>query len=61
MTDQLLTVPEVAERLRVGKRTVYRMAKEHRLTFIRVEGQLRFPTSALDAYLQGGTIGAVPR
>lgn len=60
MTD-LLTVPEVAERLRVGQRTVYRMAKEHRLTYIRVEGQLRFPLDKLEAYLTAGTVEAVPR
>lgn len=61
MTESLLTVPEVAERLRIGQRTVYRMVKEHRLSYIRVEGQLRIPTSALEDYLTAGTVTAVPR
>lgn len=61
MTKKLLTVEEVAETLRLQPRTVYRMAKDHKLTFIRVGGQLRFPADAFEAYLEAGTIAAVPR
>lgn len=60
MTSRLLTVAEVADRLRVTPRTVYRMAKEHRLTYIRVNGgQLRFPAEDFEAYLTAGRVEAV--
>lgn len=59
MTAQLLTVAEVAERLRVTPRTVYRLASDHVLTFIRVGGQLRFPSDDFEAYLTAGRVEAV--
>lgn len=59
--SQLLTVAEVAERLRLSHRSVYRLAKEHRITFIRLSGQLRFPEDALEAYLTAARVEAVSR
>ena len=62
MTDRLLTVAEVAERLRLSHATVRRMAKEHRITFIRpLGGHLRFPEDAIEEYLQAARVEAVRR
>lgn len=58
---QLLTVPEVAERLRISQRSVYRLAKEHRLSYVRVSGQLRFPADEFEAYLTSALVPAVRR
>lgn len=59
MATHLLTVAEVADRLRVTPRTVYRLVAEHRLTFIRVGNQLRFPSDDFEAYLTAGRVEAV--
>lgn len=59
--SRLLTVAEVADRLQLSHATVRRMAKEHRITFIRLSGQLRFPEDALEAYLTAARVEAVAR
>ncbi|MCH7825604.1 MAG: helix-turn-helix domain-containing protein [Acidobacteria bacterium] len=48
---RLLTVPEVADFLRINKSTVYRMAKQGRLPATRVGRQWRFRKSVLDSLL----------
>jgi excisionase family DNA binding protein len=52
----LLTVPEVAERLRVSRPTVYRRIRAGEIPAIRVgntSGALRVPADELDAWLYG--------
>ncbi len=50
--ERYLTVPEVAELLRVSDKTVYRLKK--RLGGVKVGGSLRFPESRVRRRLEGG-------
>lgn len=55
MTDELLTVEEVARELRVAKLTVYRAVENGRLAAVRLgsdSGRLRIPRSAVSDYLR---------
>lgn len=58
--DDLLTVQEVAEWLRVSPFTVYRLASELGATRVgsRSRGQLRIKTAAVHAYIASRTIPA---
>lgn len=48
------TVADVADILHVSQKTVYRLVKEGDITGIRVRGQIRITSTALEQYLQGG-------
>jgi excisionase family DNA binding protein len=48
---RLLTVREVAERLRVSTATVYALCKRGALQHVRVANAIRVPESALAAFL----------
>ena len=48
------TVPEIAIILRVSVKTVYRLVKSGDIPAIRVRGQIRITSSALQIYLNGG-------
>lgn len=52
-----LTVPEAAERARVGARTIYSEVKAHRLRAAKVGGkkQLRFRAEWIDSWLESST------
>ena len=50
-----LTIPEVAERLRVSDKTVRRLLKRGELRGLKVGAQWRISTSDLVAFEQGGT------
>jgi excisionase family DNA binding protein len=46
-TCRLLTVPEVAERLRTSRATVYRLVAEGRILAVRISsGAIRVPSSS---------------
>ena len=47
----LLTVTEVAHRLRVSKMTIYRLITDYHLPALRVGRSYRIPTSAVTNYL----------
>ena len=49
--DPLLTVSEVAERMRVSNMTVYRLIKSGQLSAIRVGKNYRIRRSDVDRYL----------
>lgn len=51
MTASLLSVPEVATRLGVGARFVYRLVDERRIPFIHVGRYLRFEPADVEDYL----------
>ncbi len=53
-SSDLLTVKEVAERLRVSQPTILRMIDDGELPAIRVRNQWRIRRSDLDDYLQRG-------
>jgi excisionase family DNA binding protein len=52
MTDEILTLPEVALLLKVAEKTVYTMAQGSELPAFKVRGQWRFKRSDLDAWIE---------
>ena len=52
------TVNDVASILKVSTKTVYALIHDKQLKSIRVRGQIRIPSKALDVFLKGGlTVG----
>jgi excisionase family DNA binding protein len=49
--DELLTVPEVMARLRLGRSTVYDLIRSHRLVSITVGRARRIPLSSLREFI----------
>lgn len=58
MDDQILTVAEVALRLRVSKMTVYRLIRSGELASVRVGRSFRVEPGALKIYLDRSRTGA---
>ena len=56
MSDQLLTVTEVAERLRISKMTIYRWIDEGRLPAMQFGKQFRVRAADLDAIVAGAQV-----
>ncbi len=54
--DRLLTVQEVATRMRVSTMTVYRLIKTGDLAASRVGHSYRLPASAVEEYLRRGVV-----
>jgi excisionase family DNA binding protein len=52
MPDRLLTTRELHERLQLDRVTIYRMVKAGELPALRVGGQWRFSSDAIDAWLE---------
>lgn len=52
MDHELLTVPEAAKLLRVGRDTAYWLVSEGRIPHVRVGKQIRVPRAALLAHLE---------
>ncbi|MER6525437.1 helix-turn-helix domain-containing protein [Streptomyces sp. NPDC001508] len=52
-TPELLTVPEVMERLKVGRTKVYDLIRTRRLVSIKVDGCRRIPTDAVREFIDG--------
>ncbi len=55
MTDEILTVAEVAKLLKVADKTVYTMAQQGEIPCFKVRGQWRFRRSDIDAWIQEQT------
>lgn len=53
MADKLLTTRELQDLLQLDRVTIYRMVKEGELPALRVGGQWRFSSEAIEAWLQG--------
>jgi len=51
MSDQVLTVKEVAEYLKVNERTVYRMAVDGRIPAFKVGASWRFKQKELEVWI----------
>lgn len=51
MSDSLLTVPEVAEYLRVKPRTVYQWVWRRRIPFLKAGSTVRFRRAEIDEWL----------
>ncbi|MEZ4767336.1 MAG: PocR ligand-binding domain-containing protein [Caldilineales bacterium] len=53
MNDRLLTTRELQDLLQLDRVTIYRMVKDGELPALRVGGQWRFSSEAIDAWLSG--------
>lgn len=52
MQDEILTLPEVAQLLKVAEKTVYSMAQKGQLPAFKVGGQWRFKRVDLDQWIE---------
>ncbi|OEU92030.1 excisionase [Streptomyces abyssalis] len=50
--DELLTVPDVMARLKLGRSTVYDLIRSHRLASITIGRSRRVPTSSLSDFIE---------
>lgn len=57
MSDEILTVQEVAKLLKVADKTVYTMAQRSELPAFKVRGQWRFRRADLDSWIAKQTFG----
>ncbi len=53
--DEILTIPELAELLKIADRTVYALAQRHELPAFKVGGQWRFSRAAIDLWIEERT------
>lgn len=51
MNDQILTVKEVADYLKVNERTIYRLATEKKIPAFRVGASWRFKKDEVDTWI----------
>jgi excisionase family DNA binding protein len=52
MQDEILTLPEVAQLLKVAEKTVYSMAQKGQLPAFKVGGQWRFKRVDIDQWIE---------
>ena len=52
MTDEILTLPEVAQLLKVAEKTVYTMAQKGEFPAFKVRGQWRFKRIEHDQWIE---------
>lgn len=52
MQDEILTLPEVAQLLKVAEKTVYSMAQKGQLPAFKVGGQWRFKRVDIDLWIE---------
>jgi excisionase family DNA binding protein len=58
-TESFLTVPEVAERLRMTTMTIYRWIEDGKLPAVQIGKHYRIKSSDLDAVLESSVVGTV--
>lgn len=58
-TGEILTIDEVAAYLKVGKRTVYRLAAARRIPAFKVGGTWRFRRQEIDLWIKKQTAGTL--
>ena len=51
------TVKQVANILHISPKTMYQIVRDRQITVIRVRGQIRITSTALDDYIRGGNNG----
>lgn len=54
MTIELLTPEEVANRLKLNRRTIYRWLRQERLHGVKMGSMWRIPEDEIEALLKGG-------
>ena len=52
METDILTIPEVADYLRITEKTAYRLASERKLPAFKVGGSWRFRKGEIDAWIE---------
>jgi excisionase family DNA binding protein len=52
LVDEILTLVEVAQLLKVGEKTVYTMAQKRELPAFKVRGQWRFKRDDIDTWIE---------
>ena len=52
MPDEILTLPEVAQLLKVAEKTVYTMAQRGEIPAFKVRGQWRFKRQDIDHWIE---------
>ena len=52
MPDEILTLPDVAQLLKVAEKTVYTMAQKSQLPAFKVRGQWRFKRNDIDQWIE---------
>ena len=52
LADEILTIVEVAQLLKVAEKTVYTMAQKRELPAFKVRGQWRFKRDDLDTWIE---------
>ncbi|SES23055.1 helix-turn-helix domain-containing protein [Streptomyces qinglanensis] len=52
MADELLTVPDVMARLKLGRSTVYDLIRSHRLPSITIGRSRRIPAAAVHDFIR---------
>lgn len=57
MSEEILTLQEVANYLKVNEKTVYRMVKSRQLPAFKVRNQWRFKKNAIDKWIEFHNIG----
>lgn len=57
MSDELLTVPEVAERLRLSTQTIYRWIEDGTLPAVQIRKNYRVRAGDLELLLEGARVG----
>ncbi len=57
--DEILTIPEVAELLKIAQKTVYVLAQRRQLPAFKVGGQWRFSRTAIDEWIESRTASGV--
>lgn len=60
-SPEFLTLAEAAEILRIGERTAYDLARDHRIPAAKVGGQWRIRRADLDAWIDRGGEAAESR
>ncbi|MFD9634340.1 helix-turn-helix domain-containing protein [Streptomyces violascens] len=50
-TTELLTVPEVMARLKLGRSKVYDLIRSHRLVSIKIDGSHRIPLDSVSSFI----------
>lgn len=56
MSDALLTVEELATRIRLKPKTVYAMVAKRSVPFVKIGGAVRFKPAAIDQWLAQNSV-----
>jgi excisionase family DNA binding protein len=57
VSDEILTLPEVAQLLKIAGKTVYSMAQKRQLPAFKVGGQWRFQRIDIDRWIEAQKLG----